>query len=141
MPRILAIDYGLKRVGIAVTDALQIIATPLETIATPKILEFLKEYIFTETIECFVIGEPKKLDNTEADILQAIQNFADKLQILFPDILIEWQDERFTSSIARKSLLASGYKKSQRRDKTLIDKLSANIILTDFMIRTGKWQR
>lgn len=141
MPRILAIDYGLKRVGIAVTDALQIIATPLETIATPKILEFLKEYIFTETVECFVIGEPKKLDNTEADILQAIQNFADKLQILFPDILIEWQDERFTSSIARKSLLASGYKKSQRRDKTLIDKLSANIILTDFMIRTGKWQR
>jgi putative Holliday junction resolvase len=141
MPRILAIDYGLKRVGIAVTDALQMIATPLDTVATSTVLEFIKQYASIETIECFVIGEPKKLDNTEADILPAIQNFADKLQVLFPDILIEWQDERFTSSIARKSLVTSGYKKSQRRDKTLIDKLSANIILTDFMIRTGKWQR
>ncbi len=140
MPRIIAIDYGLKRVGIAVTDALQMIATPLETVATPTVLEFLKQYAFTEEIECFVIGEPKKLDNTEADILPAIQIFAEKLQVLFPDTLIEWQDERFTSAIVRKSLATSGYKKSQRRDKTLIDKLSANIILTDFMIRTGKWQ-
>ena len=116
------------------------IATPLETVATPTILEFIKQYAITEDIECFVIGEPKKLDYTEADILPAIQVFAEKLQILFPDIPIEWQDERFTSSIARKQLVTAGYKKNQRRDKTLIDKLSANIILNDFMIRTGKWQ-
>ncbi len=140
MGRILAIDYGLKRVGIAVTDTLQMIATPLETVPTLTILEFIKQYAFTENIECFVIGEPKKLDYTEADILPAIQIFAEKLQTLYPDIPIEWQDERFTSSIARKQLVTAGYKKNQRRDKTLIDKLSANIILSDFMIRTGKWQ-
>ena len=140
MGRILAIDYGLKRVGIAVTDTLQMIATPLETVPTPTILEFIKQYAVTEIIECFVIGEPKKLDNTEADILPAIRIFAEKLQALYPDIPIEWQDERFTSSIARKQLVTAGYKKNQRRDKTLIDKLSANIILSDFMIRTGKWQ-
>ena len=140
MGRILAIDYGLKRVGIAVTDTLQMIATPLETVPTPTILEFIKQYAVTEIIDCFVIGEPKKLDNTEADILPAIRIFAEKLQALYPDIPIEWQDERFTSSIARKQLVTAGYKKNQRRDKTLIDKLSANIILSDFMIRTGKWQ-
>ncbi len=140
MGRILAIDYGLKRVGIAVTDPMQMIASPLETVPTPTILDFIKQYAFTEEIECFVIGEPKKLDNTDADILPAIQIFVEKLQALFPDIPMEWQDERFTSSIARKSLVTAGYKKSERRDKTLIDKLSANIILNDFMIRTGKWQ-
>ena len=140
MGRILAVDYGLKRVGIAVTDTLQMIATPLETVPTPTILEFIKQYFVTEIIECFVIGEPKKLDNTEGDILPAIRIFAEKLQALYPDIPIEWQDERFTSSIARKQLVTAGYKKNQRRDKTLIDKLSANIILSDFMIRTGKWQ-
>jgi putative Holliday junction resolvase len=139
MARIMGFDFGLKRIGIAVTDPLQIIASPLDTVAPDKIENFLKDYLFNEEVECFVIGEPKKLDDTEADIMPQVRAFAKRLNTLFPNIPVVWQDERFTSREARQIIVQSGIKKMKRRDKTLVDKVSASLILKDWMISTGKW--
>jgi putative Holliday junction resolvase len=139
MARIMGFDFGLKRIGIAVTDPLQIIASPLDTVAPDKIENFLKDYLFNEEVECFVIGEPKKLDDTEADIMPQVRAFAKRLNTLFPNIPIVWQDERFTSREARQIIVQSGIKKMKRRDKTLVDKVSASLILKDWMISMGKW--
>jgi putative holliday junction resolvase len=139
MARIMGIDYGLKRIGIAVTDPLQIIASPLDTVSPDKIFDFIKNYLFTEEIECFVIGEPKRLDDTDADIMPQIRTFAKRLNELFPQIKTVWQDERFTSREAQQIIIQSGIKKMKRRDKTLVDKVSASLILKDWMISTGKW--
>lgn len=133
MPRILAIDYGSKRTGIAVTDPLQIIASALDTVRTHDLLEFLKTYTSKEEVEAFVIGMPKKLDNTDSENAQRIKVFIKLLQKTFADIPVFAHDERFTSSIAMQSMIASGVKKSDRREKGNIDKISATIILQSYM--------
>ncbi len=141
MPRILSIDYGGKRTGIAVTDPLQIIASPLETVETAKIFDFLSDYFFTEEVERIIVGEPTKLDGSDGDMMPRIRQFIEKINKLYPDIPVDLQDERYTSQDAKKIILASGIKKMKRRDKSLVDKISASIILTEWMEANGKWQR
>ena len=133
MPRLLAIDYGAKRTGIAVTDPLQIIATALDTVRTHDLLEFLKKYAQGEVIETFIVGMPKRLDNTESDNAPRVVAFIKLLKKSFPDTPIQTHDERFTSSMALQSMIAGGSKKSDRRDKGNIDKISATIILQSYM--------
>jgi len=133
MPRIVAIDYGAKRTGLAVTDPLQIIATALETVRTHDLLEFLKKYSQSESVEAFVIGMPRRLDNSDSENAPRVQAFVKLLKKTFPDIPIHTHDERFTSSMALQSMIASGTKKSDRREKGNIDKISATIILQSFM--------
>ena len=136
----MGIDYGTKRIGLAVTDPLQIIVSPLETVPTPQIFTFLKTYFSTEEIEIIVVGEPKKLDDSDAQILPQVRAFVRKLEVEFPNVRIEWQDERFTSKEAQRIILASGIPKMKRRDKSLVDKISAAIIVEDWMKTTGRWQ-
>ncbi|TDE13753.1 Holliday junction resolvase RuvX [Dyadobacter psychrotolerans] len=133
MPRILAIDYGAKRTGLAVTDPLQIIATALETVRTHDLLDFLKKYALSESVEAFVVGMPRRLDNTDSDNAPRVQSFVKLLKKSFPDTPVHTHDERFTSSMALQSMIASGTKKSDRREKGNIDKISATIILQSFM--------
>jgi putative holliday junction resolvase len=135
MPRIVAIDYGGKRTGIAVSDPLQIIATALETVPTKELFSFLKEYSSKEEIESFVVGEPKNLDGSDTDASQMVRNFLVQLKSQFPEKPIHLIDERFTSKMAMQSLIASGTKKKDRKVKGNIDKVSATIILQDFMSR------
>lgn len=133
MARLLAIDYGAKRTGIAVTDPLQIIATALETVRTHDLLEFLKKYIENQEVEGIVIGMPKRLDNTPSENASRVTAFINLLKKQLPEIPVYPVDERFTSSMALQSMLASGSKKSDRREKGNIDKISATIILQSFM--------
>lgn len=133
MSRILSIDYGLKRVGVAVTDPLQIIATGLATVDTKEILTFLKDYMNKEEVSCVVIGEPLHLDGSPTQIAPTINRFIEELIKLFPDLRVERQDERFTSRDAKQIILQSGAKKKKRRDKGLVDKISAVLILQDFL--------
>ena len=128
MARVLAIDYGLKRTGLAVTDDMQIIASALDTVETDNIFEYLKSYSSKENIETFVIGEPKNLDGTDTHNSQPVRNFKVKIEKQFPSIKIVMVDERFTSKIAFQSMIESGVKKNDRRKKENIDKLSATII-------------
>lgn len=139
MARIIGIDYGTKRIGIATTDPLQIIASPLETVPTAQIYNFLENYFFTEEIESIIVGEPKKLDDTDGDIMPHIRGFVKKLNQLFPHISVHLQDERYTSLEAQRVILNSGIRKMKRRDKSLVDKISASIILEEWMKATGKW--
>jgi putative holliday junction resolvase len=138
MGRILAIDYGLKRTGIAVTDAMRIIATPLETVETAKLLVFLQAYLKKETVDEFVVGMPKTLMNEDSQIAPAVRTFVEKLKETFPDKAISLMDERFTSSIAQRALIDGGMKKKNRQIKGNVDKVSATIILQDFMNRTKR---
>ena len=131
--RILALDYGQKRTGIAVTDPLKILASPLETVNTLKIFEFLKKYTETETIEAFVVGMPKNLDNTDTNNTPHVKGFVKALTKLFPDIPIHLEDERFTSKMALAAMIAAGTTKKQRQNKGNIDKISAVIILESFL--------
>lgn len=131
--RILAIDYGKKRTGLAVSDPLQIIASPLDTVETGNLFAFLANYISLESVETIVFGNPKRLDGTDNDIKKEIVLFESKLKQHFPDIKTVWLDERFTSKIALQSMIQSGYTKRERRDKANIDKVSATIILQDYM--------
>jgi putative Holliday junction resolvase len=133
MMRIMAIDYGLKRIGLAVTDPNRIIATALDTIHPNKIIEYLKNYLTREEVECFVVGEPKQMDNTPSSISPQIEAFIKILQKNFPGIPVERMDERFTSLIASQSMLMDGLKKSDRRDKSLVDQRSAVIILQSYL--------
>lgn len=133
MSRILAIDYGKRRVGVAVTDPLKIICTGLPTVPTQEIFNFIKLYCQTENVESFVIGESKNLDNTKSQVAGDIESFAQKLSILFPHIPIHWVDERFTSKMAKQSMLMSGMKKKKRRQKELVDEISATIILQTYL--------
>ncbi|MFN8437509.1 MAG: Holliday junction resolvase RuvX [Cytophagales bacterium] len=136
MPRILAIDYGLKRTGLAVTDPLQIIATALETVETRNLFNFLKEYIAKENVETIVMGFPKNLDNTDTHTTQVVKQKKVEIGKLFPDIKIVFEDERFTSKMAQATILQSGINKKGRKDKGLVDKVSATIILQSYMERT-----
>ena len=133
MARILAIDYGQKRTGIAVTDELQIIASGLTTVDTKDIFKFLHDYIKTEHVELFVIGEPKQLDNTASESEVLIAPFIIKLQKQFPNTPILRVDERFTSKMAFKAMIDGGLTKNQRKNKALIDEISATIILQSYL--------
>lgn len=133
MGRILAIDYGRKRVGLAVTDPCGIIATGLQTVPAHELLVFLQQYITKEKVDLFVVGHPKQMDNTDSESMQYIKPFLKALKRKFPDIPVEMYDERFTSVMAHKALLEGGAKKKTRQDKALIDTMSATIILTSYM--------
>jgi len=133
LARILAFDYGEKRTGIAVTDELQIIASGLTTVNTKKIFSFLTEYLKTERVELFIVGEPKQLNNTESESEQFIRPFILKLSQTFPKIPIKRVDERFTSKMAFQSMIDSGLKKKQRQNKALVDEISATIILQTYL--------
>lgn len=133
MGRILAIDYGLKRTGIAVTDPLKIIASGLTTVPTGEALDYLKKYCATEEVECFVVGLPLHPDGNPAQIAPQANVFAERLQKLFPEKPVVRQDERNTSNDAKKIILQSGVKKQKRRDKTLVDKIAAALILEQYM--------
>lgn len=133
MSRILAIDYGLKRTGIAVTDELQIIASGLTTVATSDLLSFLKDYITKESVELFLVGEPKQMDNTASESEALIVPFINRLEKEFPNIPIKRVDERFTSKMAFQTMIDSGLKKNQRKNKALIDEISATLILQSYL--------
>lgn len=133
MGRILAIDYGRKRVGLAVTDPCGIIATGLQTVPAHEVLVFLQQYITKEKVDLFVVGHPKQMDNSDSESMQYIKPFLKTLKRKFPEIPVEMYDERFTSVLAHKALLEGGAKKKTRQDKALIDTMSATIILTSYM--------
>ncbi len=133
MARILAIDYGSKRCGIAVTDELQIIASGLTTVANHELLSWLKKYTNEEAVELFVIGEPKRMHGEASQIEGAIQEFLIKLTKQFPEIPVKRVDERFTSKMAFDTMLASGISKKKRQNKALVDQISATIILQSYL--------
>jgi len=134
MSRILAIDFGLKRTGIAVTDPLRIIASALTTVPTTEVMEFLKDYCNEEDVECFVVGLPMHHDGNPAQIAPQADAFSEKLQKQFPDKPVLRYDERNTSKKASQIILQSGIRKSKRRDKSLVDKIAAALILEDYML-------
>jgi putative Holliday junction resolvase len=133
MGRLMAIDYGLKRTGIAVTDPLRIIATPLETVPTSGLLEFLTTYIQKENVDEFVVGMPKTLLNEDSDIAPVVRKFVEKLKLKFPMKPVHLADERFTSSLAMQAMIDGGMKKKDRQVKGNVDKISATIILQSFI--------
>ncbi|POY39132.1 Holliday junction resolvase RuvX [Solitalea longa] len=133
MARLMAFDFGTKRLGIAVTDPLQIIATALTTIHPKDIVSFIQKYLQTEQIETFVVGEPKQMDSTPSESARHVEAFINLLKKQFPQIPIERMDERFTSKMASQSIAQSGLKKSHREKKELIDTISAVIILQSYM--------
>ena len=134
MSRVLAIDYGKKRIGLAHTDLEKIIASPLDTVLTKEIFNYLNGYFETEDVDSIVVGYPKTLQNKPAQIVNQIQKFIEQMKLKYnkPIYLV---DERFTSKIAKKSLLASNMKKSKRQDKSMVDQISAAIILQSFLDR------
>ncbi len=133
MPRILAIDYGTKRVGLAVTDPLQIIATRLDTIHSKDVIEYLKKYCATETVETFVVGLPLSLKGEATDASRFANDFSRLLKKHFPDIPIVRYDERYTSKMAFQTMIDAGLKKKDRRRKELVDGVSATIILQNYL--------
>lgn len=133
MGRIMAIDYGTKRIGIAVTDPGQIISTGLQTVHPKDILDFLKKYFEREKVDCIVVGEPKQMNATDSDSAIHANNFVRLLEKNFPTIPVERYDERFTSRMAQQALLMSGVKKKDRQNKALVDMTSAIIILQSYM--------
>ncbi|WP_165020960.1 Holliday junction resolvase RuvX [Dysgonomonas sp. ZJ279] len=133
MGRLLAIDYGTKRTGIAVSDTLKIIANGLTTVRTHTLFDFLKSYMEKEDVECIVVGLPKQMNNEYSENMNHIRPFVKKLQSIYPDIRIEYYDERFTSALAQKAMIDGGLKKKDRQNKALVDEISAAIILQDYM--------
>lgn len=133
MPRIIAIDYGKKRCGIAVTDPLQIIATGLTTVASEKLVYFLKAYFQKEDVEMILIGYPVNLDGSPTDITAKVEKISGQFQKLFPDKRVKLLDERFTSKMAARAIRDSGLNKKDRRDKALVDQVSAAILLQGYL--------
>jgi len=133
MSKILAIDYGQKRVGIAVTDDLQIIASGLTTVHSKDVIAFLEDYLAKNNVECIVVGDPKDLKNNPAESARFIEPFVKHLSRKFPNIKIERVDERFTSKMAFQTMIDSGLKKKARQNKALVDEISATIILQSFL--------
>lgn len=133
MGRILAIDYGRKRSGIAVTDPLRIIASGLTTVDSPQLIQWLKDYCAKEPVDLFVVGEAKHMDNTPSESMQYIEPFVKLLGETFPDKAIARVDERFTSKMAFQAMIDGGLKKKQRQNKAMIDQVSATIILQSYM--------
>jgi putative Holliday junction resolvase len=138
LARILAIDYGLKRTGLAVTDPLKIIATGLPTIESKQLISFLKDYLTTERVELIIIGEPKNLDDTDTHATPLVKKIIDELEKNFPSIPIEKVDERFTSKLASRAMIEMGLKKKKRRDKALVDKIAAVILLQEYLAKTDE---
>ena len=133
MAQLLALDYGTKRTGIAVTDDLQLIASGLTTVATENLLDFLEKYVSKEDVELFLIGEPKQMNNSPSESEKHIGPFIEKLKLKFSDIPIIRVDERFTSKMAFQTMIDSGLKKKQRQNKALVDEISATIILQSYL--------
>lgn len=133
MARILAIDYGKVRTGIAVTDELQIIASGLTTVTTKELIGFLNDYVAKEQVELFLVGEPKQMDNSPSESESLIAPFLKTLSTTFPGIPIERVDERFTSKMAFQTMIDSGLKKEQRKNKALVDEISATLILQSYL--------
>lgn len=133
MGRLLAIDYGMVRTGIAITDELQIIASGLTTVLTNDLIPFLKEYVSKESVELILIGEPKQMNNEPSESETAILHFIKKLRKDIPDIPFERVDERFTSKMAMQTMIASGLSKKKRQNKALIDEISATLILQSYL--------
>ncbi|WP_297763949.1 Holliday junction resolvase RuvX [uncultured Muriicola sp.] len=135
MGRIIGLDYGKVRTGIAVTDELQLIASGLTTVLTSDLLTFLKDYVSEENVTSFVVGEPKQMNNTPSESEILIGPFIQVLKQSFPEIPVYRQDERFTSQMAVKSMVASGMKRKDRREKAMVDKISATLILQGYLDR------
>lgn len=135
MPRILSIDYGIKRTGIAVTDEMQIIASGLTTVASEKLIPFLKDYFSNENVCQVIIGEPKQMNGTPSESAEFIDNFVKIFKINFPQMPLDRVDERFTSKMAFQTMIDSGLKKKQRQNKALIDEIAATIMLQDYLIK------
>jgi putative Holliday junction resolvase len=133
MGRILAIDYGTKRTGLAVTDPLRIIATPLDTVLTKDLLTYLAAYFKKETVDEFVVGMPKTLKNEDSEIAPLVRVFVEQLKKIYPDKKIHLADERFTSRMAMNAMIEGGMKKKDRQVKGNVDKISATIILQSFL--------
>ena len=133
MARILAIDYGKKRTGLAVSDELQLIAGGLTTVATATLVDYILDYVKREPVECIVVGLPKQMNNTPSENMCRIEPFVNRLRKLLPEIPVEYHDERFTSVLAHQAILASGIGKMARRNKELVDEVSATIILQSYM--------
>lgn len=133
MSRILAIDYGRKRTGIAVTDPMQIIANGLTTVSTHRLMDFLLNYIKQEPVERIIIGHPKQMNNEDSENMKNIIPFMNRLKKLLPDMPVELVDERFTSVLAHQAMLAGGLKKKDRQNKALVDEISATIILQSYL--------
>ena len=133
MARILAIDYGLKRTGLAVTDPLQIIATGLTTVDSSEMIPFLKKYFLQEAVELIIIGEPKNWDESDTHATALVKNAIKKLQKEFPQILIKTVDERYTSKMAKNAMIEMGMKKKARQNKRIVDEIAATIMLQEYM--------
>lgn len=141
MARILSIDYGKKRTGLAVTDPLQIIAGGLATVSTSELFDYLQQYVARETVERIVIGEPRQPNGQPSENLTRVQQFVNRWRKQRPDIPIEYYDERFTSVLAHQAMLDAGLKKKTRQDKALVDEISATIILEDYLRSRNKSQQ
>ncbi len=133
MGRIMAIDYGKVRTGLAVTDPVRIIATPLTTVSTPTLLQYIKDYCAREEVDIFVVGIAKHMDNSLSESMQYIEPFVNQLAEVFPDKEISRIDERFTSKMAFQTMIDSGLKKKQRQNKGMIDQIAATIMLQDYL--------
>jgi len=137
MARILSIDYGLKRTGIAVTDPLQIIATGLTTVESRQLIAFLKDYFSREAVELIIIGEPKNMDDSDTHATPLVEKCIKELQKNFPAIPVKRVDERFTSKMASQAMIDMGLKKKQRRNKALVDEIAATILLQEYLRTLG----
>jgi len=133
MGRILAIDYGSKRAGLAVTDPLKIAANPLETVAVHELMKYLKNYLQKESVETIVVGKALQMSGTESESMQLIKPFTESLKKNFPEIKIVFADERFSSILAQKTIQEAGLKKKDRQNKALVDKVAATIILQTYL--------
>ena len=129
----MAIDYGVRRTGLAVTDPERIIASALDTVETPALPQYLKDYCSREAVDIFVVGEARQMDGTPSESMQYIEPFVARLRTMFPDKEVARIDERFTSKMAFQSMIDSGLKKKDRRDKGRIDRVAATIMLQDYM--------
>ncbi len=138
MGRILAIDYGGKRTGLAVTDPNRIIATALTTVESKDVISFLKNYLAKEQVDCFVVGEPKRLDGKPTDATNLVLGFIESLKKVFPAIPVMKVDERFTSKMAAQTLFAGNYKKKDRQQKENLDKISATLILQSYLQQSNQ---
>ncbi|HUP12490.1 MAG TPA: Holliday junction resolvase RuvX [Niastella sp.] len=137
MARILSIDYGKKRTGLAVTDPLQIIATGLTTVETPKLFQYLKAYFVKEAVELIIMGEPKNLDDSDTHATPLVKQAVARLKKEFPTIPIKMVDERFTSKMASQAMIDMGMKKKQRQNKALVDEIAATIMLQEYLRSIG----
>lgn len=135
MARILALDYGSKRTGIAVTDEMQIIASGLATVPTGELMPYLEKYFAEENVELVLVGEPKQMDNTASQSEEAISEFIVKFRNRFPLMVVKRVDERFTSKMAARTMIDSGLKKKKRQNKSLLDEISATIILQTYLYK------